>query len=87
MEKYTCPRCELPCVIGNLFDQIEPPCSERNEGELVICGTTHSGKRGVLIIEKDTFRFEGDPEDLRFMREHSCPNRRDCTFSGGGGHG
>lgn len=65
---------EVSCIIGNLFAELEPPCSAC-EGEpqgVKICGTTYSGKRAVLILAGDCFYFDGDGGDLEKIRGKRC---------------
>ena len=54
------PPNELSCVIGSLFTELEAPCEHiAHEDELVLCGTTFSGGKGVLVIRHDCCRFYG----------------------------
>ena len=75
---FSCPKEELSCVIGNLFTELEPPC-DLNIGEingLAICGTTHSGRHGCLIIYEDYCTFSGEEKDLEAVRRGVCVERR-----------
>ena len=47
---FSRPADELSCIIGNLFAELKPPCGFGSSGDLVICGTTHSGNDGRLVI-------------------------------------
>jgi hypothetical protein len=48
------------------------------EEGIVICGTTHSGKQGILRIFKDHFLFCGDADDINVIRNNVCLERRCC---------
>lgn len=81
---------ELSCLIGNLFDTIEPPCVAEHIGEIVITGTTRSGKKALLAITEDAFFFDGDPEDLIMVTTKTCPHKGECRLfhsGAGGSHG
>lgn len=71
---------ELSCIIGNLFERLEPPCRTcdlRSSTYLVLCGITHNQNYGRLTIQSDRCVFEGKPEDLApLLKGHICPERR-----------
>lgn len=74
MLEFTCPERELSCIIGNLFTELEPPCSAC-DGEpqgIKICGTTYAGNRAVLIIAGDRFYFSGGADEIARIREKRC---------------
>ena len=71
---------ELSCLIGNIFDTIEPPCNASHVGEIVITGTTHSGKEATLVITGDAFFFEGDSDDLIKTTARTCPHKNKCAI-------
>lgn len=73
---FACRNDELSCIVGNLFVSIEPPCDFEHSEDLTICGTTHSGKIGRLIIKGDRCLFYGSSEDLRAARNGPCIERR-----------
>ncbi len=74
---FACAVEELSCIVGNLFTVLDAPCDVLNgEGELVICGVTHSGKRGVLTVHKDYCCFCGDEADLKAVRSRACLERK-----------
>ena len=58
------PRRALSCVIGHLFQSIEPPCEAEIAGEITITGTTRSGARATLAVTGGAFTFTGDMEDM-----------------------
>lgn len=73
---FSRPAGELSCIIGNLFTAIQPPCDHRRGAELVICGTTHSRRFGVLTVKSDRCVFYGEPEDLAAVLNGQCPERK-----------
>ena len=74
---FACAAGELSCIAGNLFIALDAPCDIlSSEDEFVICGTTHSGKSGALIIRKDCCTFYGDKADLEAVRGNTCAERR-----------
>lgn len=66
------PPGELSCLLGNLFQNLEPPCGVREDCTLAICGYTHSGKYARMLISKDRCTFIGDPGDLAAVRDRRC---------------
>lgn len=82
MEKHSCPKGELSCIIGSLFVELEPPCSACGDDELIICGTTHSGKKAMLSVFNDTYVFTGDAADLKAVLNGKCPEKRPCKEGG-----
>lgn len=75
MLKYACPVGELSCIIGNLFVELLPPCEhccEKNQDDIVIKGITFTGEEASLIIKKDCFYFDGNPETLAELRQRRC---------------
>ena len=75
MLKFACPPQELSCIIGHIFIELEPPCAACEGKELLtLCGTTHAGQKAVLIVDKDGFYFDGNPEDINKIRESRCMN-------------
>ena len=69
--EFSCPPGELSCIIGNLFVSLEPPCKYVRSTHLMLCGITHSGNNGRLIVL-------GDRCDLDAARNGPCLERR-CT--------
>lgn len=74
------PKGEISCLIGNIFNTIEPPCNANHVGEIVITGTTHSGKEATLVITGDAFFFEGSSEDLIKATAKACPYKSKCPL-------
>lgn len=75
MLKYACPNSELSCIIGNLFIELAPPCqycNADNAENIVICGTTYAGEEASLIITKDGFFFNGNPDTMAAIRQRRC---------------
>lgn len=70
---------ELSCIIGNLFERLEPPCRTcdlRSSTHLVLCGVTHNQNYGRLTIQSDRCVFDGEPGDLApLLNGHNCPER------------
>lgn len=78
MEKeteFSVPAEELCCLIGNLFGGLRPPCEGTRPEALTICGATHSGRSGKLVILGDRCLFYGHPEDLEAVRNGKCLER------------
>ena len=50
---FACRPDEVSCLIGNLFTEIEPPCGCPPTAALTICGRTHSGNTGRLVVRQD----------------------------------
>lgn len=74
---FACPPQDSSCLVGNLFGELATPCNEvAGDGELVVCGYTHSGKYGVLKIYKDRCLFRGAKDDLEAVRSGVCVERR-----------
>lgn len=44
---------ELSCVIGNLFAELEPPCSRLHSVGLTLYGRTASGRPATLLVLND----------------------------------
>lgn len=63
---------ELSCIVGNLFTALEPPCGFERGQNLTICGTTHSGSYGRLVISEKFCLFAGRGEDLEAVRNGRC---------------
>lgn len=66
---------ELSCVIGNLFAELEPPCSRLHSVGLTLCGRTASGRAATLLVLKEYCVFQGEEEDLEAARK-PCLDRR-----------
>ncbi len=73
---FACRPEELSCIIGNLFTELEPPCAYPRSPDLTICGKTHSGSSGRLVIQSDRCLFYGLPDDLEAARKGFCLERR-----------
>lgn len=74
---FACPPENLSCLIGNLFGELATPCNEVCGADgLVVCGYTHSGKYGVLKINKDYCVFRGAKDDIEAVRSGVCVERR-----------
>ena len=73
MLKIACTNKELSCIIGNLFVELESPCRLCEDvPQIVICGTTYTGRRAVLFIGENEVHFDGEPEDLATLRRKRC---------------
>lgn len=73
MLTFACRKKELSCIIGNLFTEIEPPCEMCGQSdELIICGTTYTGARAVLVVTKHGFKYSGAAADVERIREKRC---------------
>lgn len=73
---FACRPVEVSCLIGNLFTEIEPPCGCPPTAALTICGRTHSGNTGRLVIGKDYCLYYGLRSDLEAVRSGKCLERR-----------
>lgn len=72
MLKYSCPKAELSCIIGNLFTEITAPCGKCKADRITISGTTYTGEAATLVIVEDGFLFDGSPDTLTAIRERRC---------------
>ena len=76
---FSLPAEKLSCLVGNLFAELEPPCSEPDDQEaLTLCGKAPSGREAMLFVYREHCLFVGDPEDLDAARNGRCPNSRRC---------
>lgn len=76
VREFSVPPAQLSCLIGNLFAELEPPCSEPDDPEaLTLYGRTSSGREAMLFIYKEHCLFVGDLEDLDIARNGRCPGR------------
>ena len=74
--EFSRPAGEVSCIIGNLFDTLDPPCDLGRSTDLVICGVTHAQNYGRLTIKSDhRCVFHGKPEDLAAVINGRCPER------------
>ena len=78
--EFSRPADEISCIIGNLFAQLQPPCDLERSTDLVICGVTHAGNYGRLIVKSDRCVFNGEPEDLDTVLAGKCPGGRRCRY-------
>lgn len=72
-------KSELSCVIGNLFEGLEPPCDSLKSEELTIGGMTFSGKSCTVTVHDGYIDFEGSEEDIRAVMDSRCLERR-CEY-------
>ncbi len=77
--EFSRPPNELSCIIGNLFERLEPPCRTcdlRSSTYLVLNGLTYNMNYGRLTIKSDRCVFEGEPDDLApLLNGRNCPER------------
>lgn len=79
VREFSVPPAQLSCLIGNLFAELEPPCSEQDDPEaLTLCGKAPSGREAMLFVYREHCLFVGDLEDLDAARNGRCPNSRRC---------
>ena len=79
VREFSVPPAQLSCLIGNLFAELEPPCSEPDDQEaLTLCGKAPSGREAMLFVYREHCLFVGDTEDLDAARNGRCPNSRRC---------
>lgn len=71
--EFSRPAGEVSCIIGNLFETLDPPCDLGRSTDLVICGVTHAQNYGRLTIKTDCCIFYGRPEDLAAVMTGRCP--------------
>lgn len=77
VREFSVPPAQLSCLIGNLFAELEPPCSEPDEPEaLTLYGRTAAGREVMLMVYREHCLFAGDPADLEAARNGRCPDRR-----------
>ena len=73
--EFSCLPSELSCIIGNLFVSLEPPCKYVRSTHLMLCGITHSGNSGRLIVLGDRCSFYGLASDLEPASRSSAARR------------
>ncbi len=68
---------ELGCIVGNLFEGLEPPCDIVLQDGLTLRGRSSvSGKECMLTIHENYVDFEGDEADLDAVLNGKCPEKR-----------
>lgn len=70
--RYAAPKQEISEIIANLFIELDYSVKlcEEHPDEIIISGTTYSGRKGVLrLLMDDIFLFEGEQEDIIRIRE------------------
>ena len=67
---------ELGCIIGNLFEGLEPPCDIVPSENLIIRGRTFAGNKCALTIHNGYCEYEGNEEDIKAVIDGKCPERR-----------
>lgn len=79
---FSLPAEKLSCFVGNLFTELEPPCSKEHFSDgLILCGRTPAGREAMLLIGSDRCTFIGNAEDYNAARNSPCPARR-CCYGG-----
>lgn len=72
----------VACVIGNLFEGLEPPCNMDSENVLIIKGRSFSGNTCTLTISKQGYcEFEGLESDIMTVLNGKCP-QKECKKRG-----
>lgn len=67
----------VACIIGNLFEGLEPPCDTESKDGLTIKGRTFSGNMCTLTISKQgDCIFEGEESDILAVINGKCPEER-----------
>ncbi len=81
VQELSMPERELSCFVGNLFAELEPPCSEESPpGALTLCGRTAAGREAMLFIYRERCLFVGELDDLEAVRNGKCPCNRRCAY-------
>lgn len=78
MEKHADTKKEISCIIANLFQSLELPCTECKEDlkAIVIKGETYEGYKATMFIEDEGVFYligdEGIEEELAEIRRGRC---------------
>ena len=72
--KINIPKNELNCVIGNLFEGLEPPC-DNSDNDIVIRWKSFTGEKCTLIIRENYCEFYGNEKDIDTILNSKCPER------------
>lgn len=74
--KHAGTKQEISCLIGHIFQEIEPPCSSCKTGqkEIVLKGIKENGEEAIMHIEDgEIFYFEGvSEEEIQEIRQVKC---------------
>lgn len=79
--EFSRPADELSCIVGGLFESLDPPCgvSGSRSDVLVIFGRTRSsGEQAVLQVYADRCVYTGPPEALEAAMRGHCPEKGGC---------
>lgn len=74
--KFAMKNSELGCIIGNLFEGLEPPCDIVPSENLIIRGRTFAGNKCTLTVHNGYCDYEGNEADIRAVLDGKCPERR-----------
>lgn len=68
------PLPEASCVIAHLFVELALPCSccGRDDGLIVIQGTTYDGSSAKITIKGEEVRYYGKQRTLEAIRAGQC---------------
>lgn len=67
----------IACIIGNLFEGLEPPCNADSSNSLTITGRSFSGNMCSLTISRQgDCIFEGLESDIMTVLNGKCPEKR-----------
>lgn len=76
--EFSRPADELSCIVGGLFESLDPPCgvSGSRADVLTIFGRVRgSGERAVLRVLPDRCIYTGPPEALEAVLDRPCPEK------------
>lgn len=80
--KHAGTKQEISCLIGHIFQEIEPPCNYCKTGqkEIVLKGTKTNGEEATIYIEDgEIFYFEGvSEEEIQEIRQAKCYGSFKC---------
>lgn len=81
---FSRPAAELSCIVGSLYESLEPPCgvSGGPDDIITLFGQTHTGERAVLRVLPDRCIYTGPPEALEAALNGRCPEGWRCEHGG-----
>ncbi len=81
---FSRPAAELSCIVGSLYESLEPPCgvSGGPDDVITLFGQTHTGEHAVLRVLPDRCIYTGPPEALEAVLTGRCPEGWRCEHGG-----
>lgn len=74
--EFSRPASELSCIVGNLYESLEPPCgiSGGPDDIITLFGQTHKGEHAVLRVLADRCVYIGPRDALESVLNGKCPD-------------